>query len=96
MAKRKLGSSKSFEKVYKKFTRNNEGFKQNNQKALKLLEEDYFSLPLKPHRLSGHLMGMLACSCGYDCRIIFSVEKGKEKIEEIILLIDIGTHNEVY
>jgi len=37
---------------------------------------------------------LLACSCGYNCRIIFTVEK--QKNEEMILLIDIGTHDEVY
>jgi len=39
---------------------------------------------------------LYACSCGYDCRIVFSVEKDKETDKEIIVLISIGTHNEVY
>ncbi len=58
------------------------------------MEEDAFSAQLKTHKLSGSLYGLLACSCGYDCRIIFTIEK--EKNEEVILLIDIGTHDEVY
>jgi mRNA-degrading endonuclease YafQ of YafQ-DinJ toxin-antitoxin module len=34
--------------------------------------------------------GLQSCSCGYDCRIVFSVEP------EQIVLLDIGTHDEVY
>jgi mRNA-degrading endonuclease YafQ of YafQ-DinJ toxin-antitoxin module len=46
--------------------------------------------------LSGALFGLWACSCGYDCRIIFSVEIAPESDEEVIVLLDIGTHDEVY
>jgi mRNA interferase YafQ len=60
------------------------------------LEEDAFSLQLKTHKLSGNLFGLLACTCGYDCRIIFSIEKDSSTHKEVVLLIDIGTHDEVY
>ncbi|MFZ4557119.1 MAG: type II toxin-antitoxin system YafQ family toxin [Pseudanabaena sp.] len=38
----------------------------------------------------GKLEGFQSCSCGYDCRIIFSIDT------EEIVLIDIGNHDEVY
>jgi mRNA-degrading endonuclease YafQ of YafQ-DinJ toxin-antitoxin module len=60
------------------------------------LEEDAFVPELKTHKLSGNLYGLYACSCSYDCRIIFSVEKDSKSKTEAILLIDIGTHDEVY
>lgn len=46
--------------------------------------------------MSSELLGLWACSCGYDCRILFSIEKENESDKEIILLLDIGTHDEVY
>ncbi|MDQ6902696.1 MAG: type II toxin-antitoxin system mRNA interferase toxin, RelE/StbE family, partial [Bacteroidota bacterium] len=35
-------------------------------------------------------------SCGYDCRIVFSIVQDDKAKAEFILLIDIGTHEEVY
>ena len=94
MPKRQLVPTKAFEKAYKKFTSKNPHLKASIHSALQQLEQDAFSSQLKTHKLSGNLYGLLACSCGYDCRIIFSIEK--EKSKETILLIDIGTHEEVY
>ncbi len=94
MPNRKLVTSKSFEKFYKRFTKKNIELQKAIDRSLKWLEKDAFAGNLKTHKLSGNLLGLFACSCGYDCRIIFSIQKEKEK--EIILLIDIGTHNEVY
>jgi len=96
MSHRKLVLSKSFEKSYRKFIRNNIALKSGIQEALRELEKDVFAAHLRTHKLSGNLYGLYACSCGYDCRIIFSVEKIKNSKTEIILLIDIGTHDEVY
>jgi mRNA interferase YafQ len=96
MSKRKLILSRSFIKSYKKFTAKKPTLKAVIEKALFHLEEDAFAPGLRTHKLSGNLFGYFACSCGYDCRIIFSVEKNLTTKAEAILLIDIGTHDEVY
>jgi mRNA interferase YafQ len=96
MAKRKIVPSESFERSYKKFVKGNASLKKAIQKAILQLEEEAFSPILKSHKLSGALVGLFACSCGYDCRIIFSIEKDKIKKEEVVLLIDIGSHEDVY
>jgi addiction module RelE/StbE family toxin len=96
MAKRKIVLSKSFEKAYIKFVNKRPILKTAIQKSILLLEEDALSQKLKTHKLSGNLYGLLACSCGYDCRIIFSIEINELTEEEEILLVDIGTHDEVY
>lgn len=57
---------------------------------------DVFAPALETHKLSGNLSGALACSCGYDCRIIFFLEQDKGSGAEVIVLVDIGTHDEVY
>jgi len=96
MRKRKLVLSKSFEKSYKKFIAKKPALKPVIEKALLELEKDAFAPGLKTHKLSGNLYGYFACSCGYDCRIIFSIEKNIKPKGEFILLIDLGTHEEVY
>ena len=48
------------------------------------------------HKLEGKLADLLACSCGYDCRIVFAIKTDRETDEKIIILLDIGTHDEVY
>jgi mRNA interferase YafQ len=91
---RKVILSKSFEKAFKKFVKGNTVLHDTIEKTIRLMETDVFSPNLKAHKLSGKLFGLIACSCGYDCRIIFTIEK--QSGHEVILLIDIGTHSEVY
>src|SRR5713226_2043260 len=94
---RKLVLSRAFEKSYKKFTGKNQLLKSSIAKALLKLQDDAYDPSLRTHKLSGKLAAYLACSCGYDCRIVFVIEKNisNSDIENIILL-DIGTHNDVY
>ena len=40
------------------------------------------------------LAGLWACSAGYDLRIVFEIAKRND--EEVILLVSVGTHDEVY
>jgi addiction module RelE/StbE family toxin len=96
MTRRRLVLSKSFQKSFKKFIAKNPSLKLLIESALIKLEENAFLPELKTHKLSGNLFGLYACSCGYDCRIIFSIEKDMKSKAEVILLIDIGTHDEVY
>jgi mRNA-degrading endonuclease YafQ of YafQ-DinJ toxin-antitoxin module len=60
------------------------------------MEEDIFAPALGTHKLSGALSGLRACSCGYDCRIVFSLEHDSDSGAEVIVLLDIGSHDEVY
>ncbi|MFW9260612.1 MULTISPECIES: type II toxin-antitoxin system YafQ family toxin [unclassified Nostoc] len=60
------------------------------------MEADVFAPALGTHKLSGKLDGLQSCSCGYDCRVVFSIELDAETNTEAIVLLDIGTHDEVY
>ena len=94
---RKLGLSKPFEKSYQKFTSKSPALKAAIAKTLYKLTNDAFDPSLRTHKLSGKLALYLACSCGYDCRIIFTIEKDPtDPKNENILLLDIGTHDDVY
>lgn len=42
------------------------------------MEADVFDSSLGTHKLSGKLDGLQSCSCGYDCRIVFSIEQNIE------------------
>jgi len=66
------------------------------EETLRQIQADVFAPRLGAHKLSGELSGLWACSCGYDCRIVFALETDPATGEEIVLLLDIGTHDEVY
>jgi len=51
---------------------------------------------LKTHHLSGQLRGLHASSAAYDCRIVFSKQKNRRTGAEVLLLLNIGSHEEVY
>jgi mRNA interferase YafQ len=96
-SERKLVLSKAFEKSYQKFTNRNQSLKTSIAKAIYKLQIDAYDPALRTHKLSGKLAAYVACSCGYDCRIIFVIEKDLTNRDlEIILLLDIGTHDDVY
>jgi mRNA-degrading endonuclease YafQ of YafQ-DinJ toxin-antitoxin module len=64
--------------------------------ALRLLVVNPFAPQLETHKLKGKLSGSWACSAGYDLRIVFDFVKTEKGSEDDILLLAIGTHDEVY
>ncbi|MFC1817252.1 plasmid stabilization protein [Thermodesulfobacteriota bacterium] len=48
------------------------------------------------HKLHGKLIGLWACQVEYDCRIVFTFEKDPDNKKDLIVLVDIGKHDEVY
>ena len=92
----KLSASKNFERKYKKLASKNSQLKSSIDQTLLLMEQDAFNPILETHKLTGKLIGLWAISCGYDCRIIFTFQKSMNSDEQIILLVDFGTHKEVY
>ena len=64
--------------------------------TLRLLLKDPFASHLETHKLKGKLSGSWACAVGYDLRIVFDFVKSKKQKEDDILLLEIGTHDEIY
>jgi mRNA interferase YafQ len=93
---RKLITTPRFDRALRKFTKRNLVLKERIQKTLKQMEEDVFAATLDTHKLGGSLEGINACSCGYDCRILFSMEPDTETDLELIVLLDVGSHDDVY
>ena len=85
-----------FKRAFRKFVRRDASLQKRVERTLEQMETDVFVGNLSTHKLSGELLGLWACSCGYDCRIVFSLERDKETGKEVIVLLDIGTHDEVY
>ncbi len=93
---RKLVLSPKFKRVFKKFVRRDAKLQKRIEDTLERMQANVFAANLGAHKLGGKLFGLWACSCGYDCRIVFSIEQDKETGQEVIILLDIGTHDEVY
>lgn len=85
-----------FKRTFRKFVKGNAELQQSIEETLLQMETDVFAPSLGTHKLSGKLNGFQSCSCGYDCRIVFYIEKNAENNSEVIVLLDIGTHDEVY
>ena len=86
----------SFKRAFKRFVRKNPQLQEKILATLRTLESDPFTSSLKSHKLSGQLEGLWACSVAYDCRIIFAFREDESIANRAIVLIDIGTHDEVY
>lgn len=62
--------------------------------TLQRLEADAFDPRLRTHKLKGDLAGCWSCSAAYDLRIVF--EFFQHEGTQAILLLSVGTHDEVY
>ncbi|MFZ2801733.1 MAG: type II toxin-antitoxin system mRNA interferase toxin, RelE/StbE family [Syntrophorhabdus sp.] len=80
-----------FKKAYQKKIKTDDNLKKKFWKTMKLFSSNPFSKQLRTHKLTGTLKGLWAFSVDYDTRVIFSFLTDDE-----ILLIDIGSHDEVY
>jgi len=87
----KVAFSSSFKKAFKKEIKRNRALEEIFWKKLEKFMREPFSKELKTHKLSGQLKDLWSFSIGYDMRVIFFfAEKDK------VVLVDIGTHEEVY
>ena len=91
-----LKTNPSFKRSFKRLTRNNPQLQDKILEVLELLSYDPFTPSLKSHKLGGKLDGLWSCSVAYDCRIIFAFRTDIKTGEELIVLVDIGSHDEVY
>jgi proteic killer suppression protein len=84
--------TKSYLKRATKFAKRHPDLLAQYEKALKLLELNPFHPSLRLHRLSGSLSDLHSISINISYRITleFLIEDGK------ILLVNVGSHDEVY
>jgi len=87
---------KTFVKALRRTIKKHPSLRKDIEKTLRLLAKDPFIPRLETHKLKGKLSGSWACSVGYDLRIVFDFVKSEKQKEDDVLLIEIGTHDEVY
>ena len=94
--KRELEYSKRFLRAYSRYIGKDKKRRACIHETLHTLCNNPSDDSLKTHPLKGELKGFFACSCGYDCRIVFALVADKKARTEKIVLIDVGTHDDVY
>jgi proteic killer suppression protein len=84
--------TKSYLKRATKFAKRHPDLLAQYEKALKLLELNPFHPSLRLHRLSGSLSDLHSISINISYRITleFLIEDGK------IILVNVGSHDEIY
>jgi addiction module RelE/StbE family toxin len=89
---RKLIWGNIFVRAFKRILKKHPELKEEIITLLKIIEKDCFAPQLMTHKLKGKLSGLWACKAGYDLRIIFELVEN----DTAILLLEIGSHDEVY
>lgn len=80
-----------FAKILKKWSKKHPDLISEFEIKLKIFAESPFHPSLKMHSLSGNLKGYWSIRINYEYRLIFNFVSQTK-----VLLIDIGTHDEVY
>ncbi len=93
---RTLNWSNACTRSFKNCLRKRPDLSSDIAEALRLLVVNPFAPQLETHKLKGKLSGSWACSAGYDLRIVFDFVKAKKGSADDVLLLAIGTHDEVY
>jgi len=86
----------SFKRAFKQLAHRHPQLRTKAQQRLQQLAEDPFQATLRTHKLKGKLAGSWACSVDYDTRIVFDFVTNPESGDEEILLLTVGSHDEVY
>ncbi|PSB14483.1 type II toxin-antitoxin system mRNA interferase toxin, RelE/StbE family [filamentous cyanobacterium CCP2] len=88
--------SQGFSRELKRLIRRNPQLRKPIEQILQKLSENPFHPGLRTHKLKGDLVGRWACSIDYSNRIIFRFVQNPDSSEEEILLLTLGSHDEVY
>jgi addiction module RelE/StbE family toxin len=92
--RRELFPSSAFTRSVRRAAKKDHATLAAIRSTLLILQEDAYDPRLRSHKLKGDLTGLWACSAGYDLRIVFEISKRNDA--EVILLVSVGTHDEVY
>jgi mRNA-degrading endonuclease YafQ of YafQ-DinJ toxin-antitoxin module len=86
-----ISLSSSFRKAFKKKVRDNPTLEKRFWERVAVFKDDPFDPRLRTHKLSGSMRDWWSFSVDYDVRVVFSFVDANR-----VLLVDIGTHEEVY
>lgn len=92
----KIGWTPKSLRSFKRLIRKNPNLRLLIERTLQQLAEDPFHSTLRTHKLKGDLSNVWSCSIDYNYRILFEFVENPEDKEEAILLLNLGSHDEVY
>jgi addiction module RelE/StbE family toxin len=85
-----VNPDKTFLRRAKKVLQKNPALKKAYEELYIKLANAPFDPTLHTHALTGELKGKYACSLTYELRVVFKLHN------DIVHLLDIGSHDEVY
>lgn len=85
-----------FSRAFKRLIRQNPQLRPQIETTLEQLLKNPFHPTLKTHKLKGDLQGRWSCSIDYSNRIVFEFVTNADSGIEEILLLALGSHDEVY
>ncbi|WP_017292415.1 type II toxin-antitoxin system RelE/ParE family toxin [Geminocystis herdmanii] len=88
--------SDNFSRKIKKLLRQNPKLRSLIEQKLEEIAENPFNANLRTHKLKGELSDKWSCSIDYSNRIIFKFIDHPNSEEKEILLLTIGSHDQVY
>lgn len=92
--RRKLVRSTAFVRAARRAVRKDPQLAPQLSRTINRLSDDVFHPLLRSHKLKGALRGKWAATVNYDLRIVFRFVEHQG--EEAILLLTLGSHDEVY
>lgn len=92
--RRALLRSPAFARDLRRWLKKRPELAESFKRSLEQLATDPTHPSLRSHKLRGPLTGCWASSVGYDLRIVY--EFVQHEGQEAILLLAVGTHDEVY
>jgi addiction module RelE/StbE family toxin len=84
------------QRSFKRLIRRSPQLRPLIEKTLRQLAEDPYHPSLRTHKLIGDLSDIWSCSVDYNHRILFEFVQKSESDLDAILLLNIGSHDEVY
>jgi addiction module RelE/StbE family toxin len=84
------------QRAFKRLIRKSPQLRPLIEKTLRQLAEDPYHPSLRTHKLVGDLSDIWACSVDYNYRILFDFVQKSDSDLDAILLLNIGSHDEVY
>jgi addiction module RelE/StbE family toxin len=86
----------AFTRAANRLVRRDPKLRQRIERTFLLLSQDAMDPALRSHKLKGELAGVWACSVDYDIRILYEFVLNPDTNQREILLLALGTHDEVY
>jgi addiction module RelE/StbE family toxin len=91
----RIGWTPKSSRAFKRLVKRNPQLRALVEQTLQQMASDIYQPSLKTHKLMGNLDDVWSCSIDYSYRILFEFAIDPETDETAILLLNIGSHDDV-